>query len=98
MRKLRLLAFVFDYLILLSVSTIIVFVVNYESFFYPTEENFRRPFDTFYPILITLMVVFYNKELIRGRSIGKRIVGIGVRDASDPNKIPRIIKLFLRNV
>lgn len=79
----RLLAFIIDHLILSIVLMPIVLIVNFDSFFYPTAENASRPFETFYPILIAWLIVFYMKDFIGGRSIGKRIIRIGVRDYSD---------------
>lgn len=94
----RLLAFIIDHLILSIVLMPIVLIVNFDSFFYPTAENASRPFETFYPILIAWLIVFYMKDFIGGRSIGKRIIRIGVRDYSDAQKTPGIMRLFLRNL
>jgi len=38
------------------------------------------------------------RDIGKGRSLGKRAVGIAVRDRVDPSKVPSIPRLFLRNI
>jgi RDD family. len=94
----RLFAFVIDYLILLIIVIPIVFLINFDSFFDSTEENFNRSFETAYSIICIALFVFCNKDLVNGRSIGKRIAGIGVKDHSDARIVPGKMRLFLRNI
>ncbi|NIK69526.1 putative RDD family membrane protein YckC [Paenibacillus sp. BK720] len=94
MKRNRLLAFFIDYILVLLIFVPISILINLNS----TEENSNRPFEIFYPLLFLVLFVFYNRDLIDGRSIGKRIVGIGVRDQSNVQHTPGIIRLFFRNV
>ncbi|GMK48628.1 hypothetical protein PghCCS26_57580 [Paenibacillus glycanilyticus] len=92
--KNRLLAFFIDYILVLFIFVPISILININS----TEENSNWPFEIFYPLLFLVLFVISNRDLIGGRSIGKRIVGLGVRDYSNPDNTPGKWRLFLRNI
>ena len=94
----RLLAFLIDHVIFSFVGCIIFFFINFDSFIYQTEENFNEPFETIYPFLTVYMLIIYNKDFFQGRSIGKRVIGITVRDLPNSNITPGKLRLFLRNI
>ncbi|MCL2048532.1 MAG: cytochrome c oxidase assembly factor Coa1 family protein [Defluviitaleaceae bacterium] len=51
-------------------------------------------------ILITavILLIYCLRDVIKGQSIGKRLLGIGVRDISDNSLVPSVPRLFLRQV
>ncbi|MDR2903788.1 MAG: RDD family protein [Clostridiales bacterium] len=54
---------------------------------------------TLFPLLMLAGFALYiAKDIIRGRSLGKLMLGIGVRNSEDPSEIPPVHKLFLRNI
>ena len=57
-------------------------------------------FGSAFPFLILLAAffVFLLKDIVRGQSLGKFMLGIAVRDKADPTQVPSIGKLMLRNV
>lgn len=65
---------------------------------YPTDSNFMRPFETFNTILLLGMIYYFLKDVYQGRSVGKRVLRIAVRDIEDTSKKPGSIRLIIRNV
>ena len=64
-----------------------------------SSENFNNSRFILFPIvIITGMVAYIGKDAIDGRSLGKRVLGIMVRDSSDHSKVPSIGRLFQRNL
>lgn len=93
-RKSRMIAFIFDH-ILLTVITVI------PSLFYAMRTEGADPsqlFIVFTVILITGVVLYFLKDMIKGVSPGKWLLGIGVRNEDDYIKVPSKKELFLRNV
>jgi hypothetical protein len=43
-------------------------------------------------------ILYCCKDIINGRSIGKRIFGLAVRVDNDNNNVPKISKLIIRNL
>ena len=50
------------------------------------------------PVLAVAFFAYGFRDIFKGQSIGKRILGIGVRDINDAFVVPPISKLFLRQV
>lgn len=98
MNAFRLLAFMIDQLIITFVLCIVSFIINWESFLLPNESNSNKPFETFYPLLAVALIIFYMKDLFGGRSIGKRIFKLAVRDINNFNETPHGFRLFIRNI
>lgn len=48
--------------------------------------------------MLFCVIAYMGKDAVNGRSLGKRIVGIMVRDFSDHNIVPPIGRLFKRNL
>ena len=92
----RLGAFLIDHLIF---SFVLIFVFAFILFggrFGNTEE---MPIGFFFLIFMIVAFLLYGfRDLIKGQSIGKRVLGIGVRDVSDNFVIPSVSRLFLRQV
>lgn len=49
-------------------------------------------------VFLVIMILFLLKDLIKGRSIGKLIMGIAVRSFEDPTRIPEKWRLIIRNL
>lgn len=49
-------------------------------------------------ILGIILLVFALRDSVKGQSLGKFILGIGVRDRSDPRQMPSVLRRFLRNL
>ena len=49
-------------------------------------------------LIFTAFFVYGAKDVIKGQSFGKFVLGIAVRDSADPNNTPSAAKLFLRNI
>jgi len=57
----------------------------------------RAPFSVVF-LIIVFFLVFCFRDSVKGQSLGKFILGIAVRGATDTVTIPSIIKLFIRNI
>ncbi|RAV20733.1 hypothetical protein DQG23_14605 [Paenibacillus contaminans] len=77
---------------------ILFLAINWDSIIAPTETNFMKPFDTFYEVLAIGMVYYLLKDIYKGRSFGKRLLGIGVRDLDNDSVTPGAFRLLVRNV
>ncbi|MGG3801563.1 RDD family protein [Metabacillus fastidiosus] len=93
-RKSRILAFLLDYLILtiIIVLPIIFFMMN--------ERNMESvlSFSFFAVWLMIGFILYILKDSIKGASIGKWVIGIGIRDEENLERVPSILRLFLRNL
>ena len=53
---------------------------------------------SFFIFLIVAFLTYGFRDIIKGQSIGKRVLGIGVRDISYNFTIPPVSRLFLRQI
>ncbi|CAN7502106.1 hypothetical protein LJR153_003505 [Paenibacillus sp. LjRoot153] len=44
------------------------------------------------------MIYYVLKDIFKGRSIGKRLIGLKVVDKNNNNDVPGTIRLMLRNI
>ena len=86
-------AFFIDHIIISMV--VVVPWINSISTGITTFSYLRRSI-----IVVTLigLVVHSLKDIIKGASIGKRILGLAVRNSSNPSEVPPVSKLILRNI
>ena len=84
----RIKAFLIDYIIYT-----IVLVASATIFL--TIDNFDITFPIF---MIIVFIAISFKDILNGRSIGKRILGLYVRDYNDFEKTPRFYNLIIRNL
>lgn len=96
--KQRILAFLIDHLIGTLIFGIVFMATNWNSIVNPTDSNFMKPFETFNIILVIGMIYYLLKDIYQGRSIGKRVSGIAVRDVDHSNVTPGILRLLIRNI
>lgn len=96
--KQRITAILIDHIIGTLIVGVIFISINWDTMINPIDSNFSRPFETF-NLVMTLGIIYYLlKDIYRGRSIGKRFVGIAIRDIENSNNIPGIIRLIIRNL
>ncbi|MCL2225982.1 MAG: GNAT family N-acetyltransferase [Defluviitaleaceae bacterium] len=72
----------------------------YMIFVFSAGGNFTES-DAVLSVLIftaAVLVAYCLRDIVGGRSLGKRLVGIGVRDISDTSAIPSVPRLFLRQI
>ncbi|MFE5318385.1 RDD family protein [Paenibacillus sp. NPDC056579] len=98
MKTYRFLAFLLDHLILSFVYSAVLIFLSWESLITPNESNFNKPFEIFYPLLAVTLLTSFMKDIFNGRSIGKRIFKLAVRDADNLNQVPNKFRLFIRNI
>lgn len=93
-RKSRIFAYFIDYSILIFVglAPLITLIMAGEN------ENNALMFSSIFGWFILLFLIFGFKDAIKGQSIGKRLIGIAVRNQGNQNEIPSVLKLFLRNL
>ena len=87
----RLIAYFIDYILigLLMSVILLAFVVDY-------NQDFGAFITKFAVFIIAAFIVYGAKDFINGASVGKRIIGLGVKDAQ--GNVPPFYKLFLRNI
>ena len=95
--RIRGIAFISDYFICLLISLIIFFNLEFIRkeilVFRLLGIHFGYLSST--PIIVFLLML---KDIIIGKSIGKRWVKIMVRDYYNPTKVPSLWRLILRNI
>lgn len=91
----RIVAFLIDHLVLMLVGgTLGVFLMI--KFDNTTTKLELAIYAALAVSLITLPYFF--KDIIKGKSIGKRIMGLQVRLGSDRTKVPSVWRLVFRNI
>ena len=89
----RLGAFLIDHFIF---SFIFVFVFIFEMLTF--GDSYQPPVMPFIIALVLVFIVYGFRDIVKGQSIGKRVLGIGVRDIYDNFAVPSASRLFLRQV
>lgn len=90
----RFIAFMKDIMTLVLISVLLlIFTVFLGKYTKPGTINFGL-LNIFIPVTFLL----FAKDSIKGKSLGKSVTGIMVRDKDDFNKTPSFIKLFVRNI
>jgi uncharacterized RDD family membrane protein YckC len=86
-------AVLIDHIIITLIAMIPVFI------YMDRLQNDSRYYDILTPYALAIFAVCYLiKDLFAGRSIGKRLFGLYVREYDDTDKIPAFYKLVLRNL
>ncbi|HEX9061188.1 MAG TPA: cytochrome c oxidase assembly factor Coa1 family protein [Clostridia bacterium] len=86
-------AFIIDH-ILITIIAMIPFMMNFNRL----SEDTNYLFELF-PIMMLIGVAGYLcKDTFSGRSIGKLLFGIYVREYEDTDETPKLYKLILRNI
>ncbi|SHM45129.1 RDD family protein [Gracilibacillus kekensis] len=92
-RKSRIFAFMIDHFVLtiIAVFPLIIYLMNAEM-----QAGFIV---AFVGLWIFIFFIFFTiRDTFKGKSLGKRIIGITVRDAKNIDSVPTISRLFVRNL
>lgn len=95
-RKRRIAAYMIDHVVLTFSIVLIVFALSGESFM--NEDDPGRSIAGMMAVLIPFFLLYFAKDSIKGISIGKWVMGIMVRDENEPDRVPSLGRLFLRNL
>lgn len=90
--RMRIGAFIIDHIIIIT-------VLVYPSilFMFSHIQSDPEKVWTMFPMLMAFLV-YCIKDIINGKSLGKRALGLAVRSNVDTSDIPSVPKLFLRNI
>lgn len=94
----RIAAFIIDHVIFCVFSGMLFYIFSFITNVNLKTISFESLVNIVNRIIITILVIYIFKDCIGGRSIGKRIIGIAVREKADLNKVPNFAKLILRNL
>jgi uncharacterized RDD family membrane protein YckC len=92
------------YCIILSVvfTALFLLIFDFKAVVNSAADDERPIFlDSFKHFVVAIQISFFLfllKDALNGKSIGKKIMGLAVRDSRDYNKTPNILILFLRNI
>ncbi|MDM5329966.1 RDD family protein [Neobacillus sp. CF12] len=89
-RKSRVLAYMIDYAVLGVVSVPLMMLMIM------AEENEANA--PIFLLFLVLFLLYALKDAAKGQSVGKRLLGIGVRKQENYAEIPSISKLVFRNL
>ncbi len=93
-KKRRVFAFLIDHAFFSFVAAMVGLLIAS-----PTNTTTEIQLEGYHIVFFAaLMVAYIGKDTIGGASIGKRVLGIGVRDYAVDQQIPGKIKLFFRNI
>jgi uncharacterized RDD family membrane protein YckC len=95
-RKRRIAAFIIDHFVMTFLMVSIVFILLGPNFM--DENNPSKMMKTMLFVMIPGFILYFAKDILKGISVGKWIMGIMVRDENDQNEIPSFGRLFLRNL
>jgi len=90
----RLVAFLIDHIILSIVSVFGLLFFSWELFI----DDPGRLFVVFPIFMLVAFFLYCFKDIVGGASIGKRAMGLIVRNVDDTETKPSMTKLFLRNI
>ncbi|WP_197035410.1 RDD family protein [Paenibacillus sp. UNC451MF] len=80
--------FIFSFLVCLTIFLILD----------PTNNDFSSLFISINVLIFGAFILYCYKDIVNGRSIGKRIFGLAVREENDNNNVPKASKLIIRNL
>ncbi|SNZ00229.1 RDD family protein [Flagellimonas pacifica] len=95
-RKRRIAAFLIDHFTFTFLIVGIVFLSLGTNFM--DETNFSNLISKMLPAMLIGFLIYFAKDSIKGISPGKWVMGIMVRNENNPNEVPSIGKLFVRNL
>ncbi|MUU77234.1 RDD family protein [Winogradskyella endarachnes] len=95
-RKRRIAAFLIDHFVITFLIVSITFLILGPD--YLNNPDFSKITAVMLTTLLLGFTIYFGKDSINGISIGKWIFGIMVRDEDNPEVVPSIGKLFIRNI
>ncbi|NOU94585.1 hypothetical protein GC093_15350 [Paenibacillus sp. LMG 31456] len=99
-RMTRLGAFFIDHLLFSIVTTIFYFLISWDIMTQSpmSVENFNKLRKLNYSVTAIALIITMFKDVVKGRSIGKRITNIAVIDRKRIDQVPSTWRLILRNI
>jgi uncharacterized RDD family membrane protein YckC len=94
-RRRRIFAFIIDHILISGLAVIGCLAAMGKHWDLASPE---RMMGIILPAMLVVFVVYVLKDSIRGMSPGRFILGIAVRNLADPERIPIISQLFVRNL
>jgi len=94
-RKRRIAAFIIDHFVLVFLIVSIAFRII--DLIVIDENNIGQAMMRMSIAMLPGFLLYTAKDSIKGMSLGKWVMGIMVRDAENPDKVPSFGRLFLRN-
>ncbi|WP_171652804.1 RDD family protein [Paenibacillus foliorum] len=96
----RLGAFFIDHLLFSIVTTIFYFLISWDIMTQSpmSVENFNKLRKLNYSVTAIALIITMFKDVVKGRSIGKRITNIAVIDRKRIDQVPSTWRLILRNI
>ncbi|GAB2800833.1 hypothetical protein GCM10027275_53570 [Rhabdobacter roseus] len=85
-----------DHFVITLLMVSVVFLALGPNFL--DETNRRQMPGIMAAVLMVGLLLYFAKDSVKGMSIGKWIMGIGVRDEAALHEVPSLGRLFLRNV
>ena len=92
----RLLAFILDFMIFMFAFMLISTFVIYDDYILANKQFNNKYYIAYSICLIIVMLLFIGKDMLKGQSIGKRVMKIKVVTIKDES--PRIWQCILRNL
>ncbi|MGE5397009.1 MAG: RDD family protein [Chitinophagales bacterium] len=85
----RIIAFIIDYLLTFCLLGIVI-IISLINHCLETVQN--------HYVFTIIAMLFFLKDSVQGASIGKRLMGIVIRKYSQPDKVPNLFILLIRNL
>ena len=95
-RKRRIAAFIIDHFALTFLMVATIFLALGPG--YLDDNNGGKMALTMLVVMVPGFILYFAKDSINGISLGKWVMGIMVRDENDPQAIPSVGRLFIRNL
>ena len=92
----RIAAFVIDHFVMTFLMVAMVFVALGPDFM--DNDNMGKMPTVMLAVMLPGFLLYFAKDSVKGISVGKWIMGIMVRDASNHDEVPSFGRLFLRNL
>ena len=92
----RLLAFIIDFMLFMFAFMFISMFIIYDDYFLFNEQFDKNCYIAYVVCLIIIIVLFIGKDMLKGQSLGKRIMKIKV--VTIKGESPRIWQCILRNL
>ncbi|MEP6735764.1 MAG: RDD family protein [Chryseolinea sp.] len=95
-RSKRIGAFLIDHITIAFLMVAIIFLSIGPDFM--SDDGMGHMMTTMISVMVPGMLVYIGKDSIGGISFGKWVIGLMVRDASNPDEVPTVGILFVRNL
>jgi len=87
----RIASFILDHVLIVGFISIITIPIMF-------SDNKLPKLFTFSILTIVIPLLYIFKDIVGGRSVGKRVFKIGVRNSNNPDELPAMGRLLVRNL